>query len=113
VAVLFSNVAVYYSIQIGRAADYIRDRIEPKLDAQAPGSIGWHRWTGDRPAMFNRTLVPHYLSFMLTVLLPSVLAILLAWEFSGPIAISVGLTVIDVLLLGVFLWNFQRNRLVL
>lgn len=34
VAVLFNFVAIYHSIQIGRAADYIRDKIEPKLIAQ-------------------------------------------------------------------------------
>jgi hypothetical protein len=48
VAVLFNVVAVFYSLQVARAADYIRDNIEPKLQAQAPGSVGRHTMTGDR-----------------------------------------------------------------
>ena len=45
---------------MGVQIENIRDHIEPNLDEQAPGSIGWHRWTGDRPARFRRALLSHY-----------------------------------------------------
>jgi hypothetical protein len=106
-------VAVFYSLQVARAADYIRDNIEPKLQAQAPGSVGWHTMTGDRTAMIRRTQLVHYWPFLLVVLIPSFLAIALGWRYSSAAGISIAFTVIDIVLLGLFFWIYHSNRRVL
>jgi len=56
VAVLFSNVAVFYSVQIGRAADYIRDHIEPKLDEQLPVPSAGTAWKLSGPLAISIVL---------------------------------------------------------
>jgi hypothetical protein len=111
VITLFSNLAIYHSVQIARAANYIRDVIEPKLDRQAPGSIGWHHFTSDRSSQFRQTFLSHHVPNLMIVIVPTTVAVALGWSYPDSVLLSTIVTVVDSVLVGVFLWNYYRHRL--
>jgi hypothetical protein len=110
IAVLLGgHIVARQGVQIARVTDYIRDFVEPKLDRQATGSIGWH-WFASERLRASR----HLGDLMIVVVLTGV-AVTLGWLafpfFTGrALAIVTGVTVVDGALLVVFLSSYVRHR---
>ncbi|MCR3753726.1 hypothetical protein LX88_007735 [Lentzea californiensis] len=109
IVALLANMANFQTVQIGRLSRYIEE-IEGKLVGLHPGVIGWHTRSTDRKLRFRQIFVVYHLPNLTIVLAPAFLAMTLGWIYSDSLKISVILTCFDTVVLGLFLWNFVKNR---
>jgi hypothetical protein len=108
VSIMFSNIATYISSQIDRIVGYLREVVEPKLNHLAPGSACWHTFEGRRSSRFKQTFMPYHVPMLVLVVVPTFVAVGLGWTYANSVPISIIITVADVALFVLFMWNYFR-----
>ncbi|RSM50851.1 hypothetical protein DMA12_01540 [Amycolatopsis balhimycina DSM 5908] len=108
VSIMFSNIATYISSQIDRIVGYLREVVEPKLNHLAPDSACWHTFEGSRSSRFKQTFMPYHIPMLVLVVVPTFVAIGLGWTYANSVPISIIITVADVALFALFMWNYFR-----
>ncbi|HEY0640667.1 MAG TPA: hypothetical protein VGD67_23810 [Pseudonocardiaceae bacterium] len=107
-AVLFGLLVLYHTRVIADIGHYLRAHVEAPVEALHKGVMGWYTrpaWRGNR----FRGMTLFHLPIMLTVLAPTVAALVLAWQFGGALDVKVPLAVLDVLLVGYYLFQYLRR----
>jgi hypothetical protein len=102
-ACLFGSQVLSETMGVFRIGQYIRDEIEPPLRSVCQDFTGWE-------GVLRGTLgiLPH-LPTILSTLLPSLIAGLLAWSYPGPLLTRVILSVVDILAVALFLFEYQHQ----
>lgn len=108
VSVLFGLLVIYHTKAIADIARYLHRNIERPLDVWYPGSFGWHTRPDSR-RRFKRIFSVFHLPIMLTVLVPSLSALTLAWQFRGSVTVTVPLAIMDVALLTFYVTEYFRH----
>ena len=108
--ILLGNLSIFQTMQISRLATYVRENIEKRLNVQHPGSMGWHLSHEDRPMRLRESLIVSYIPNAAIPLVPSLIAIGLAWVYSENVWLTLSLSIIDSGLISYFLMNYVRNR---
>lgn len=108
IAVLFGLLVLYHTRIIAEIAQYVAVYIERPFDERHQGAMGWHtrpRWRQNRFRGFPLLHLP----LMLAVMGPAVAALVLAWQFAGPISAKVPLAVLDGVLIAYYLVQYARR----
>ncbi|GGS58682.1 MULTISPECIES: hypothetical protein [Actinokineospora] len=106
-AVLFGLLVLYHTAIVAEIAQHVATRIEAPMNALYDGAMGWHT----RPERQNRFrgLSLLHLPIMLTVLAPTVAALVLAWQFDGSLGTKIPLAVLDGALVVYYLVQYTRR----
>ena len=108
-ATLFGLMVLFHTKIIADIARYIVERIEGPLDTAYPDSMGWHLKPSWKGSKFRGILTTFHVPMMLTVTVPAVVTVVLAWQFGDPPAALIPLTLIDTALVGFYFRQYFRS----
>jgi hypothetical protein len=109
VAVLFGLLVLYHTKVIADVARYLVAYIELPLDKQYPGTFGWHTRPPWRTTRFREIFTVFHLPIMLTVVVPAGAALVLAWQYEGPVGVKVPLAALDGVLVALYVTQYLRR----
>jgi hypothetical protein len=105
-ACLFGYQMLFEHVVVSQIGSYIRDRIEPIL------RLAGYDFTGWETTMSSRRLwrgIPAHLPTGLSTLIPSLVALLLAWFYPAHSLLKALLYIVDFLIVGHYLFEYQRH----
>jgi hypothetical protein len=109
VTVLFGLLVLYHTKAIADVSRYLLTDIEQPLDEQYPGAMGWHGRPAWRKTRFREIFTVFHLPIMLTVAVPTVAALALAWQYEGHVGVKIPLAVLDGLLVVFYVVQYLRR----
>jgi hypothetical protein len=108
VSVLFGLLVLYHTRMIAEIARYLAAHVELVVNEQYMGAMGWNTNPDWRTNRFRGFPLLH-LPLMLAVMAPTVVALVLAWQFEGEAGTKVSLAVLDGGLIAYYLYHFVRR----
>jgi hypothetical protein len=111
VTLLLGNLTAFQTIQVSRLSTYVREHIEKPLRNEFPDAVGWHHSNANRKARLRESLAVSYIPNAAIPVVPSLVAVGLAWTYGDNLLGKVFLTCVDAALLIYFLALYIQRRL--
>jgi hypothetical protein len=92
-----------YLFELG---NYIQEKIETPLRSTYGEFAGWEENLSSQTVW--RSMVGH-LPTVLSTMVPSIVALVLAWSYPGPLSIKIGLFSVDLLVMAYYLIEYWRQ----
>lgn len=111
ITLLLGNLTAFQTIQVSRLSTYVREHIERPLRNDFPDAMGWHHSNANRQMRLRESLAVSYIPNAAIPIVPSLVALGLAWTYDGALLGKIFLTCVDVGLLTYFLSLYIQRRL--
>lgn len=111
ITILLGNLTIFQTMQVSRISAYLLENVEKPFNLQYPQAFGWHSSNQDRPRRLRESMVSSFLPNAAIPLVPSFVAIILAWGYSKDFRVTALMTAVDLLLIAYFIVVYVKNRL--